>query len=68
MKAAIPRTNGHFPELQREEGWALLDQAARHYLDMSAEDFIQAWERGDFDEDPERPEVIRVAMMVPLAQ
>jgi hypothetical protein len=60
--------NGHIRELTREEGRALLDREARRYLDMSAEEFIRAWEAGKFDDDPDRPDVMYVAMLLPLAQ
>ena len=55
-------------ELTHEEGLALLDRAARRYLHMSAQDFIRAWETGAFDADPDRPEVVYVAMLLPFAQ
>jgi hypothetical protein len=47
-------------ELTREEGWALLDDEARRYLGMSAEEFIRIWDAGGFP-DVDTPEVIRVA-------
>jgi hypothetical protein len=55
-------------ELSTEEGWAMLDRQARRYLNMSAEDFIAAWESGAFDDDPDRPEVMRVALLIPFAR
>jgi hypothetical protein len=67
MATIIPNMNGHARELTREEGLALLDQAARRYLQMSAEQFIKAWEAGAF-EDPDRPDVMYVAMLLPFAQ
>ena len=54
-------------ELSREEGRALLDRQARRYLGMSGDEFVQAWRSGQFDQDPDRPEVMRVAMLLPLA-
>jgi hypothetical protein len=68
--ATLPQVvqDDHIRELTHEEGVALLDRAARHYLQMSAQDFIRAWEAGDFDADPDRPEVMYVAMLLPFAQ
>ncbi len=67
--ATIPTNdNGHIRELTPEEGWALFDHAARRCLDMSADAFIHAWETGAFDDDPDRPEVMYVAMLLPFAQ
>jgi hypothetical protein len=68
MATTSPQTNGHVRELTPDEGRALLDQAARQYLAMSADEFIQAWEAGQFDDDPDRPDVMYVAMLLPLAR
>jgi hypothetical protein len=68
MATAPQRSNGHIRELTPEEGLALLDQAARRYLNMSADEFIHAWEAGEFDDDPDRPDVMYVAMLLPFAQ
>jgi hypothetical protein len=62
------RTNGQIRELTREEGLALLDREARRRLHMSAEEFIRAWASGEFDADPDRPDVMYVAMLLPFAR
>lgn len=54
-------------ELSREEGLTLLDRQARRYLGMSGDEFVQAWRDGKFDQQSDRPEVMRVAMLLPLA-
>lgn len=51
-------------DLSPDEADELLDGLARHYLGMSGEEFRTAWEAGDFDADPDRPEVMRVAMLL----
>lgn len=61
-------TDGQIRALTREEGLALLDREARWYLQMSAEAFIRTWEAGDFDDDPDRPDVMYVAMLLPFVQ
>jgi hypothetical protein len=68
MATPAHSSNGQIRELTREEGLALLDREARRYLQMSAEQFIKAWEAGDFDEDPDRPDVMYVAMLLPFAK
>jgi hypothetical protein len=68
MGTTAPTTNGQIRELTREEGLALLDREARRYLQMTAEEFIRAWEAGEFDDDPDRPDVMYVAMLLPFAQ
>lgn len=47
---------------------AMLDRRARKYLGMSGDDFVRAWDAGELDGDPDRPEVMRVAMLVPLGR
>ncbi len=49
--------------LTHEEWLAKIDRAARRYLNMSGEEFARTWKAGEF-EDPERPEVRRVAMLL----
>lgn len=53
--------------LDRKQGWDLLDEHARRYLHMTAQEFIDAWNAGTI-QDPDRPEVMRVAMLLPLAR
>jgi hypothetical protein len=62
----VPNVTIH--ETAAEEGCAILARAARRYLDMSAEEFIEAWITGQFDDNPDRREVMRVAMLLPFAQ
>jgi hypothetical protein len=68
METTTQGTNGQIRELTREEGLALLDREAQRYLHMRAEQFIKAWEAGDFDEAPDRPDVMYVAMLLPFAK
>jgi hypothetical protein len=68
MATMTHTTNGQIRELTREEGRALLDHQARHYLGMSGEEFIQAWNEGKFDEDPDQLGIMHVAMLLPFAQ
>ena len=48
------------------QSWQQFDEAAHHYLQMSGEDFIRAWDAGQFDAFPERPEVVHVLMLRPF--
>lgn len=54
--------------LSDDEGRALLDEAARRYLGMSGAEFLMAWDSGKFQDDPDRPEVMRVAMLIPFGR
>ncbi len=68
MSPPAHATNGQVRELTQEEGMALLDREAQRYLHMSAEQFMKAWEAGEFDDDPDRPDVMYVAMLLPFAK
>lgn len=61
-------TNGSVRDLTDEEGRALFDNAARFYLGISGEDFIERWDSGYYDEDPDHPDVVDVAMLLPFAR
>ncbi len=61
------RKKGSIEFATPEEGWALLEEHAQRYLKMSASEFIEAWDAGTI-EDPDRPEVLRVAMLLPLVR
>jgi len=54
-------------ELSEDEGKDLFDRAARFYLQMSGEEFIKAWDAGKFV-DPDQPNVMAVAMLLPFAR
>jgi hypothetical protein len=60
-------SNGHI-DLTEEQAYALLDREAHRYLGISAKEFIDAWEAGKFDDDPDQPNVMYVAMLLPLVQ
>lgn len=54
-------------ELSRQEGRAMLDQAARDTLGISADEFLSKWDAGEY-EDSDDPAVTRVAMLIPFAR
>ena len=51
--------------LSREEGHKLLDRQARRYLGMSGKAFVRKWKAKKI-ENPDRPEVMRVAFLLPF--
>lgn len=51
--------------LTRKEGKKLLDRQAKQNLNMSGEEFMRKWDAKEF-EDPDRPEVMRVAFLLPF--
>ena len=54
--------------MSHEEAHELLDRQARRYLGMSADEFIAAWSAGEFASNPDRPEVMRVAALLPFGR
>ena len=54
-------------ELTREEGRAMFDRNAREWLGMSGDEFIEKWEAGEI-EDPDRTDVIMLAIMIPFGR
>jgi hypothetical protein len=50
-----------------EDGWRLLDHQARKFLGMSGEEFARQYRAG-LIENPHRLEVVRVAILLPLAE
>jgi hypothetical protein len=61
-------TNGSVRDLTEEEGLALFDNAARFYLGISGEEFVERWDSGYYDEDPDHPDVVDVVMLLPFAR
>jgi hypothetical protein len=52
--------------LSKSEAWQMLEDAAQRELGISAKEFIEAWDSGKFDDNPDRPEVMNVAMLLGL--
>jgi len=55
-------------ELTHEQGYELLDEQTRAVLGMTAKQFMQAWDAGEFDSQPEQPQVTDLAMLIPFAR
>ena len=54
-----------FRVLSKDEGEKLLDRQARRYLRMSGKEFVRRWKAKKI-KDPDRPEVMRVAFLLPF--
>ncbi len=50
-----------------QEWRALVDRAARYHLNISGDEFLRAWERGDFT-NLDHPDVIPVVMLLPVGR
>ena len=53
--------------LTRRRGAQILDRQARKYLGMGGDEFVRRYRAGEIEE-PDRSEVVRVAMLIPLAE
>ena len=53
--------------LDRKQGRQMVDELTRQYLDMGLEEFLRAWDAGEF-EDTDTPEVMRIAMLLPFVR
>ncbi|RIK37063.1 MAG: hypothetical protein DCC58_18520 [Chloroflexi bacterium] len=55
--------------LTPEEGRAMFDEAARTFMGMSGEEFIQRWDAGEFAEIFDKPgyrHIVDLVLMIPL--
>ena len=55
-------------EITTEQGWEIFDEAAQRELGMTGEAFLSAWDAGKLDDIADRPDVMRVVMLLPLAR
>lgn len=46
----------------------MLDDLAREYLNMSGDEFMKAWDSGKFGDDSDRPEIMRLIMLLPFVR
>jgi hypothetical protein len=67
MEKAAP-TDRSVRDLTDEEGRVLFDNAARFYLGITGEEFIERWDSGYYSEEPDHPDVVDVAMLLPFAR
>jgi hypothetical protein len=53
--------------IEPEEGFQLLDAAARRYLHISGEEFLRRWDNGDYANE-DTTELQRVAVLILAAR
>jgi hypothetical protein len=61
----ISQTRDPFTEAER---WMLFDNTSWRYLGMSGKDFLSRWDHGDFPNADSRPQIMRVASLIPLVR
>jgi hypothetical protein len=57
-----------FEPISAEERWAIFDAHARRFLNMSGQEFLAAWKEGKFTGKEDDPDVLDVAMLLPLVE
>lgn len=62
------QTNGHIKELSPEEGMRLFDNAAKYYLEISGQEFLERLNTGEFNDPDVDPDVAQVLALVPFAR
>ena len=55
-------------EATPEEGRQILDRAARRLLNMSGDEFLLRWHRGEFSNESEQRDVSGVALLIPFVE
>ncbi len=71
MAAPKKRRNGKVRWLSPEESRQFFDEQARKALGISGEEFLRRWDAGEYDaifDDPDHPEIVELAMLLPLAR
>jgi len=63
-----PKTNGRIGRLTRAQARAIFDRTARRALRMSGAEFLRKWEAGEFKDPDSNPNVMEVAMLLPLGR
>jgi len=67
MERTVAREDAHIRELTDQQSWGLFDRAARYYLDVSGEEFLELWESGYYEDPDSEPGVMSVVMLLPFA-
>jgi hypothetical protein len=66
MATTGPPTDALPGELDPEEAQAIFDALARELLGISGAEFLRRWDAGAYDaiaDDPDHPEVMRLALL-----
>jgi hypothetical protein len=71
MATHVDETAEQVHWLAPDDGRAFFDVQARRSLGISGEEFLRRWDAGEHDavaDDPERPEIMRLAVLVPFGR
>ena len=71
MVVITPDASVPVETLSPDESREFFDRQARRLVGRSGAEFLRAWDAGEYDaiaDDPEHPEVMRLAFLIPLAR
>jgi hypothetical protein len=60
--------NGRVHELNPDEARAFFDREVQRVLKISGDAFLANWDSGAYDADPDQPDVMYLAMLIPFAR
>ena len=66
--ANYPQDDAPLEFFTDEEAAALFEHMAQHYLGISGDEFVERWDSGYYSEDPDRPGIMDMAMLIPLVR
>ena len=52
--------------MTHDEAREYFDRAAWRYLNMSGDEFVQRYDAGEYDDDPDRHPIMMMILMLPL--
>ena len=64
MKILHTKNGTKFQDSSPEESWETFDEIARKELGMSGKEFLDAWDAGKFDDNPDQPHIMHVVMLI----
>lgn len=66
------KTENQIREIDKKEGREMLDRQTRKYLGISADEFTERWDAGEYDDPDDRvkngPEIMRLGMLIRFAR
>jgi hypothetical protein len=71
MATPIEHTREQAQLLTLEERRTFFDEQARALVGMSGDEFLRRWDAGEFEacaDDPEHPEVMHLALLIPFGR
>ena len=63
---ASSRRRHALPTLSDEEAWDVIDQHTRAALNMSAQEFIERWQAGQYTSEFDDPRAFTIAGFLPM--